>query len=265
MVWLCRNSHTDSINLHSSDTVEHSLKILSRVYHLKWYWYTSPNGSSASNFMQHKSCFSLHLRSIHLQVTGVDDTQTVIYVNLLRNLMTNAVLLQCLGVPWNVVRELGRCCSSTPSYRLTSLFLYFERSHPIPGQVLATYEPEDGSMLSQLFPRLRHLSLYGGFYLMNKQLVDMCQNLIDSLTCANHLVNLLHVSCTSVHRLPAPQKRFVLAEIRKWLCLTRDSSIFSLYSWEHFGAGQLTIWLVTMISNVLQGHNAIAYGNLATR
>ncbi|CAF1337116.1 unnamed protein product [Adineta steineri] len=243
MVWLCRNSHTDSIDLHSSASVEHSLKILSRVYHLKWYWYTSPIGFSASNFMQHKSYFPLHLRSLHLQVIGVDDTQTIIYVNLLRNLMTNAVLLQCLSVPWNVVRELGRCCSSTPSYRLTSLFLYFERSRPIPGQVLATYEPEDGSMLSQLFPRLRHLSLYGGFYLMNKQLVDMCQNLIDSLTCANHLFNLLHVSCTSVHRLPAPQKRFVLAEIRKWLCLTRDSSTFSLYSWEHFSAGQLTIWL----------------------
>ncbi|CAF4185034.1 unnamed protein product [Adineta steineri] len=161
MVWLCRNSHTDSINLHSSDTVEHSLKILSRAYHLKWNWYTSPTGFSPSNFMQHKFYFPLHLRSLHLQVIGVDDTQTVIYVNLLQYLMTNAVLLQCLSVPWNVVRELGRCCSSTPSYRLTNLFLYFERSRPIPGQVQASYEPVDGSMLSQLFPRLRHLSLNG--------------------------------------------------------------------------------------------------------
>ena len=98
-------------------------------------------------------------------------------------------------------------------------------------------------MLTQLYPRLRHLSLYGGFYLMDKPLVNMLQNLIDSLTCVNHFFNLLHVSCIFVRGFRAPRRRFVLIEMRKWLCLTRDQSTFSLYTWEHHGFGQLTIWL----------------------
>jgi hypothetical protein len=48
MVWLCRNSDIDGINLHSSDTIEHSLRILSRVYHLKWHWHLPRIGFSAS-------------------------------------------------------------------------------------------------------------------------------------------------------------------------------------------------------------------------
>jgi hypothetical protein len=48
IVWLCRNSNIDGINLHSSDTVEHSLRFLSRLYHLKWHWYMPPTGFSAS-------------------------------------------------------------------------------------------------------------------------------------------------------------------------------------------------------------------------
>ncbi len=48
MVWLCRNSNIDSISLHSSDIVEHNLRILSRVYHLKWHWYIPPTGFSSS-------------------------------------------------------------------------------------------------------------------------------------------------------------------------------------------------------------------------
>ncbi|CAF4318863.1 unnamed protein product [Rotaria sp. Silwood2] len=245
MVWLCRNSNIDNINLHSSDTVEHSFRILSRVYHLKWHWYMSPIGFSASDFMQRNSYFPpLHLCSIHLQVIGIDDTQAIIYASLLRNLLTNAVLLQCLSVPWSVVRELGRCCSSSaPSYRLGSLFLHFGRSQPSVGQPRPNYEPVDGSMLTLLFPRLRHLSLYGGFYLMDKPLVNMLQNLIDSFTSVNHFFNMLHVSCTFVRVSPSPRKHLVLTEIRKRLSLTRDSSTFSLYTWEHYGVGQLTIWL----------------------
>ena len=37
MIWFCRNSNIDYINLHSSDILEHSLRILSRVCHLKWH------------------------------------------------------------------------------------------------------------------------------------------------------------------------------------------------------------------------------------
>ncbi len=48
MIWLCRNSNIDYINLHSSDIVEHSLRTLSRVYHLKWHWYMPPIGFSSS-------------------------------------------------------------------------------------------------------------------------------------------------------------------------------------------------------------------------
>ncbi|CAF1135181.1 unnamed protein product [Rotaria sp. Silwood1] len=157
MVWLCRNSNIGGINLHSSDTIEHSLRILSHVYHLKWHWYMPPIGVSASDFMQRNSYFPpLHLRSIHLQVIGIDDAQAVIYASLLRNLLTNAVLLQCLSVPWSIVRELGHCCSSSAqSYRLGSLFLRFGRSQPIFGQPEPSYEPVDGSMLALLFPRLR--------------------------------------------------------------------------------------------------------------
>ncbi len=195
--------------------------------------------------MQRNSYFPpLHLRSIHLQVIDIDPTQAVIYASLLQNLLTNAVLLQCLSVPWTVVRELGRCCSSsTPSYRLGSLFLHFGRSQPNPGQLQPSYEPVDSSMLALLFPRLRHLSLYGGFYLMDKPLVNMLQNLIDSFTSVNRVFNMLHVSCTFVRAFPFPRKRIVLTDMRKRLCLTRDRSTFSLCVWEHHGVGQLTIWL----------------------
>lgn len=48
MVWLCKNSNIDGINLHSSDIVENSLRILSRVYHLNWYWHMPPTGFSPS-------------------------------------------------------------------------------------------------------------------------------------------------------------------------------------------------------------------------
>jgi hypothetical protein len=195
--------------------------------------------------MQRNSYFSsLRLRSIHLQVIGIDDTQAVIYASLLRNLLTNAVLLQCLSVPWSVVRELGRFCSSSvPPYRLGSLFLHFGRSQPNPGQLQTNYEPVDGSMLALLFPHVRHLSLYGGFYLMDKQLASMLQNLIDSFTSANQFFNTLHVSCTFVRAPPFPRRRILLTEIHKWLCLTRERSTYSLYTWEHYGVGQLTIWL----------------------
>ncbi|CAM4828411.1 unnamed protein product [Rotaria magnacalcarata] len=171
MVWLCRNCDIDDINLHLSDNVKHSLAVLSRVYHLKWHWSMTTTGFAISR----DPCFpSLRLRSLHLQMIGIDDTQIVIYANLLRNLLANAVLVQCLSVPWRVVRELGRCCSfSTASYRLRSLFLHFEQSQSNSGQPQPSSEPVDDSMLALLFAHLRHLSLYGGFYRMDKLLVNM--------------------------------------------------------------------------------------------
>lgn len=48
MIWFCRNSNIDYINLHSSDILEHSLRILSRVCHLKWHWNIPPVGFSPS-------------------------------------------------------------------------------------------------------------------------------------------------------------------------------------------------------------------------
>ncbi len=195
--------------------------------------------------MQRNSYFPpLHLRSLHLQLIGIDDTQATIYASLLRNLLANALLLQCLSVPWSVVRELGRChSSSTSSYHLKSLFLHFGRSQPTHRQAQLDYEPVDGSMLALLFPRLLHLSLCKGFFLMDKPLVNMLQNLIDSLTSVNHLFNTLHVSCTFVRMFPYPGTRLVLTDMRRRLSLTRDSSTFSVYSWEHYGVAQLIIWL----------------------
>ncbi|CAF3318960.1 unnamed protein product [Rotaria socialis] len=241
MVWLCRNTDNDGINLHSADNVKHSLAVLSRVYHLKWHWAVATTGFAIS----HDPYFpSLRLRSLHLQMVGIDDTQIVIYANLLRNLLTNAVLLQRLSAPWRVVRELGRCCSSsTASYRLRSLFLYFEQPQPNPGHPQPSAEPVDDSILALLFPHLRHLSLYGGFYRMDKPLVNMLQNLIDSFTSINQYFNMLHVSSTLVRAQPFPRNHFASTEIRKKLCLTRDKSTFSLCTWEHNGVCQLTIWL----------------------
>ncbi|CAF4589106.1 unnamed protein product [Rotaria socialis] len=241
MVWLCRNTDNDGINLHSADNVKHSLAVLSRVYHLKWHWAVTTTGFAISR----DPCFlSLRLRSFHLQMIGIDDTQIVIYANLLRNLLANAVLLQRLSAPWRVVRELGRCCSSsTASYRLRSLFLYFEQPQPNPGHPRPSAEPVDDSILALLFPHLRHLSLYGGFYRMDKPLVNMLQNLIDSFTSVNQYFNMLHASSTLGRAQPFPRSHFVSTEIRKKLCLTRDKSTFSLCIWEHNGVGQLTIWL----------------------
>ncbi|CAF3434871.1 unnamed protein product [Rotaria socialis] len=241
MVWLCRNTDNDGINLHSADNVKHSLAVLSRVYHLKWHWAVTTTGFAISR----DPCFpSLRLRSFHLQMIGIDDTQIVIYANLLRNLLVNALLLQRLSAPWRVVRELGRCCSSaTASYRLRSLFLYFEQPQPNPGHPQPSAEPVDDSILALLFPHLRHLSLYGGFYRMDKPLVNMLQNLIDSFTSVNQYFNMLHVSSTLVRAQPFPRSHFASTEIRKKLCLTRDKSTFSLCTWEHNGVCQLTIWL----------------------
>ncbi|CAF3661183.1 unnamed protein product [Rotaria socialis] len=241
MVWLCRNSDNDGINLHSSDNVKHSLAILSRVYHLKWHWSMTPTGFSTPRDPYFPS---LRLRSLHLQMIGIDDTQIVIYANLLRNLLANVVLLQCLSVPWRVVRELGHSySSSTASYRLKSLFLHFEQSQSNHGQPQPSSEPVDDSILVLLFPHLRHLSLYGGFYRMDKPLVNMLQNLIDSFTSVNQYFNMLHASSTLGRAQPFPRSHFVSTEIRKKLCLTRDKSTFSLCIWEHNGVGQLTIWL----------------------
>ncbi|CAF2132632.1 unnamed protein product [Rotaria magnacalcarata] len=156
MVWFCRNCDIDDINLHLSDNVKHSLAVLSRVYHLKWHWSMTTTGFAISR----DPCFpSLCLRSLRLQMIGIDDTH---------------ILVQCLSVPWRVVRELGRCCSfSTASYRLRSLFLHFEQSQSNSGQPQPSSEPVDDSMLALLFAHLRHLSLYGGFYRMDKLLVNM--------------------------------------------------------------------------------------------
>ena len=195
--------------------------------------------------MQRNSSFPpLHLRSLHLKLIGIDDTQATIYASLLRTLLANAPLLQCLSAPWSVVRELGRCySSSTSSYHLQSLVLHFGRSQPAHRHAQLDYEPVDGSMLALLFPRLLHLSLYQGFFLMDKPLANMLLNLIDSLTSVNQSFNTLHVSSTFVRIQPYPGTRIVLTDMRRRLSLTRDSSTFSVYHWEHYGVAQLTIWL----------------------
>ena len=186
----------------------------------------------------------LHLRSLHLKLIIIDDTQATIYASLLQNVLANAPRLQCLGVPWSVVRELGRChSSSTSSYHLRSLFLCFGRSQPAHRQAQLDYEPVDGSMLALLFPRLLHLSLCQGFCIMDKLMGNMLQNLIDSLTSVNPLFNTLHVSSTFVRVQPYPNTRIVPTDMRRRLSLTRDSSTFSVYTWEHYGVAQLTIWL----------------------
>lgn len=196
--------------------------------------------------MQRNSSFpALRLRSLHLKLIDIDETHATIYESLLRSVLANAPLLRCLSAPWSVVRELGCCChsSSTSSYHLKSLFLHFGRSQPAHRQAQSDYEPVDGSMLALLFPRLLHLSLCQGFFFIDKPLVNMLHNLIDSLTSVNPLFNTLHVSCTFVRVHPYPRTRIFLTDMRRRLALTRDNSTFSVYNWEHYGAAQLTIWL----------------------
>ncbi|CAF2073140.1 unnamed protein product [Rotaria magnacalcarata] len=73
MVWFCRNCDIDDINLHLSDNVKHSLAVLSRVYHLKWHWSMTTTGFAISR----DPCFpSLCLRSLRLQMIGIDDTHS---------------------------------------------------------------------------------------------------------------------------------------------------------------------------------------------
>ncbi|CAF3883252.1 unnamed protein product, partial [Rotaria sp. Silwood2] len=99
LVWLCKRSNINSIKLYASDIVKHILRILPRVYHLKWHWYMPIIRFSVS----HNSYFPpLHLHSLHLQVIDIDHTQAVIYASLLENILKSAVHLQCLSVPWSV-------------------------------------------------------------------------------------------------------------------------------------------------------------------
>ena len=128
-------------------------------------------------------------------------------------------------------------------YHLQSLFLHFGRAQPAHGQPQPNYEPVDDSLLALLFSNVLDLSLYEGFFLIDKPLGNMLLNLIDSLTAVNHLFSTLHVSSTFVRVHPYPRTRIVLTDMRRRLSLTRDSSTFSVYTWEHYGVAQLIIWL----------------------